>query len=174
MTERLYTVLDIARELGQTKMWVHGRLVSSPNAPRPDFTANARGGTPILLWKRDSLPRWHTYKAGNETVSGNGHYAAYSDHRAVNKVGRISATWKLWWRNTHDGRMLWWFSTPVGWWISDDDGASWRNTGLFQRPGDYHYYRVNGNVTGEGMGVLSAAWRSTLPLKRELEKWSYL
>lgn len=170
MTEKLFTVNEVAKELGVTRPWIHSRI-RNDDSPRADFTMAGRG-CPQLLWTETSLNRWRTYKDSGERVSGNSHYAAYSDHRAVNRVGRISASWKLWWRTTHDGNAVWWYSTPTGWWISDDDGRTWRNSGLWERPGDYRYCCVNDSVNADSAS--KAVQRNARKLKDKLMKWSQL
>ena len=169
VTQRLFTVSEIASFLGVTNKWVHNELNRrGANAPRPEFTAHIGGRSPILLWPEHDMVRWEAYYAslGSIPATVTAH-SAYSDHRAVNMLRKTTVTWKLWWRCSSDGP-VWWFSTPAGWWVSDDDGRGWRDAGCMIRPTEYHYFSVNG--TAKPSPALSGIIRSATKLRRRLEK----
>lgn len=142
--QRLYTANEIAKMLGMTRHWVlehHSRT----GAPQARFTA-VRGSRMTLFWTADALDHWRAYYAGADSIPRVQRTSGYSDHNAVNQVGNQTVTWKLSWRNTHDGGAMWWFSTPDGWYVSNDDGRTWDYADVMIRPGDYRYFHVTGNV----------------------------
>lgn len=142
MTEQLYTAAGIAEMLGTHRHWV-----LKSKGPEPDFQARFHGANPVMLWTERSVERWRAYHASPQSIPGGGRYTSYSDHRAVNQMGPTTVTWKLWWRPTFDGGTQCWFSTPVGWYVSEDDGENWRHTGAMDRPSDFTYVAINGNGT---------------------------
>lgn len=165
---RLYTVKEIADDLGVKRGWVNNRVGlkrSDPNAPAPDFTAFIGGKDPIMLWSETGLQHWRAFAASQSSVPKQ-LTKIYSDHRATNEVRGQAVTWKLWWRNEAEGP-VWWFGTPDGWWVSRNDGVDWKRTGLMVRPGDYHYYCVNGTV--KPSAAVSSVLRSTTFLRRHIE-----
>jgi hypothetical protein len=172
MPERLYTAKEVAEMTGVARKWVYNHA-GRAGAPRPQFEARYGGKDPIQLWTEDGVKHWYAYIASSDSMpqkASSRRFDNYSDHRAVNMIRGSMSTWKLWWRCTHDGGTLWWFSTPVGWWTSEDDGRTWSNTELDIRPNDYRYYCVNGSVTPKGalLGVLESATK----LRHRLEKGS--
>jgi hypothetical protein len=167
---RLYSAVDIAKILGVSRAWVHNRLrKNGSTAPPPAFMAQIAGKNATLLWAENDLRRWSAYHASVESAPARGgKYSTYSDHRAVNYVRDVPVTWKLWWRCMPEGRVMWWFSTPAGWWTSENDGVSWVLTELDVRPTDFHYYSVNGNACPSG--AVAAVLRTTTELRHRLEK----
>lgn len=145
---RLYTTFEIAQALGVSRSWIHTHLRPKYSSPPPDFVAVARGGKNLNnLWTEASLVRWQAYHASTEPQSGIKRYSGYSDHNAVNMVGSLTVTWKLWWQPAPNGDSpVWWLSTPEGWWTSTSDGRMWVPTGLMTRPVDNRYVSVTGNV----------------------------
>lgn len=143
MTEYLHSASEVAKLIGVPRRWVIEH--SHGSGPPPDFTAH-RGARPMMLWTDESVNRWRAYYMSETSTSGLRRFDSYSDHNAVNQVGSLTITWKLWWRNTHDGGAMWWFSTPKGWFVSNDDGRSWDFADVMVRPGDYRYISVNGSV----------------------------
>lgn len=166
MTEpqRLYGTTEIAEILGVKR----ARLIKDARqiGPKPDFIFHYRGMNPIQLYTLNSLNQWRAFYASDASIRRKP--STYSDHRAVNQLGGTVITWKLWWRNTHDGGAMWWFSTPQGWYVSNDDGRSWDFADVMIRPGDYRYHCVTGNVT-PGLGTL-VILRSAEKLRRRIEK----
>lgn len=159
----LYSVNDIAKMLGVSRQWVHRRAQDNPAAPQPPFKTAAGGRNVMPLWLAVQLPQWRAFHASTTSVPNRDRYVSYSDHNAVNKVNNLTVTYKLWWRCTHDGGTMWWFSTPQGWWTSTDDGRTWQATGLQVRPADYHYYCVNS--TGRPTTTMAAVLHSAAELR---------
>jgi hypothetical protein len=170
---RLYTVSEIAKELGISRKWVHNRLSDKESkAPPAAFRVHTGGKDPMLLWTEQAVARWRAFYASVESIPSTGRFFEYSDHQAVNMVrNQVMVTWKLWWKNTWDGKAQWWFSTPNGWWTSDDDGRTWSDTGLMVRPQDYRYYAVNGNA--KPSTAVAAVLRSALELGKKIGKDDY-
>jgi predicted DNA-binding transcriptional regulator AlpA len=162
---RLYTVSEIAKELGISRKWIHNRLSDKESkAPPAAFRVHTGGKDPMLLWTEQAVARWRAFYASTESIPSTGRFFEYSDHQAVNMVrNQVMVTWKLWWRNTYDGKAEWWFSTPVGWFTSDDDGKKWVDTQLMVRPQDYRYFCVNGNA--KPTSTVAAVLRSALQLR---------
>lgn len=164
---RLYAISEVAKTLGVTTNWLNNRLSRDPAAPRADFIVHTRGVHPMQLWSQGSVNRWCAYHASVDSVNAaNRRYIGYSDHNAVNRVGNLVATYKLWWRPACDGGTMWWFSTPQGWWTSIDDGVTWECTGLDVRPSDYHYVCVNG-LARPTAGV-AAVLRSVIAIRQRI------
>ena len=166
MTERLYTANEVATLFGMTRHWVLEHM-SRDGAPEPEFEM-MRGKVAQPLWTVAGLDRWRGYFAGGKSIPRHRTGDAYSDHKAVNQVGPVTVTWKLWWRCTGDGGVLWWYSTPEGWYVSNNDGQSWDFTGTPIRPSDYRYYSVNTYDTVKG--ATSAVLRSADRLRQRLER----
>ena len=168
--QRLYSANEIARELGERRSWVHAQMKKvGAGAPQPPFVAITHGASPTLLWPESSLEHWRAYHASRNTVKKIADkYSTYSDHRAVNRVGSLAITWKLWWRCGYDGGTMWWFSTPQGWYTSSDDGRTWEATGLMVRPSDYHYFSVNGNA--KPSPAVSAILHTIAEIRMGMEK----
>src|SRR6185295_9425955 len=101
--QRLYSANEIARELGERRSWVHAQMKKADaGAPQPPFVAITHGASPTLLWPESSLEHWRAYHASRNTVKKIADkYSTYSDHRAVNRVGSLAITWKLWWRQMY-------------------------------------------------------------------------
>lgn len=165
MAVRLYSAGEVGHILGVTRNWVLEH-VARGKTPPADFVA-VRGKVDQPLWTAASVDQWRAYHAGDASIPSHHRGASYSDHNAVNQVGPVTVTWKLWWRNTHDGGAMWWFSTPQGWYVSDDDGRTWDYADVMVRPGDYHYFSVNGSVIARG--AVAAVLRSAAKLKGQLE-----
>lgn len=167
MAERLYNATEIGTMLGIGRDWVseHSRHGDAPPADYEWF----RGKTAMPLWSGASLGHWRAYHASGESTPRTTarHVATFSDHNAVNQMGPVTVTWKLWWRNTHDGGASWWFSTPRGWWVSEDDGRTWKPSETMVRPSDYRYYSVNGCVRPKG--AVAAVLREAGKLRRWIE-----
>lgn len=163
--ERLYTANEVASKLGMTRHWVleHSTRVG---APRAEFTT-MRGSRSQPLWTEFGVDRWRAYHAGDHSVPRHRKADGYSDHKAVNQVGPVTVTWKLAWRPTFDGGVMWWFSTPRGWYVSNDDGQTWDFADTMIRPGDYRYQCVN--VTMNLTGHIGSVLRSAEKLRRQLE-----
>jgi hypothetical protein len=144
--QRLYTANEIGTMLGKTRHWVLHQF-NSKDAPPPSYTTFRGTKRDAYLWTAEDLARWRDYHAGIEwrrarTLSE----SEYSDHKAVNQVGSLTVTWKLWWRCLYDGIIEWWFSTPQGWVYRDDLDSGWREWhGGMMRPTEYHYFCVNRN-----------------------------
>lgn len=165
---RLYTVKEIADDLGVKRTWVNNRTglhTRDADAPQPEFTTFIGGKDPIMLWSETGVQHWHAY-AASQSSRPKQLTRVYSDHRASNTVGGSVITWKLWWRNGSDGPM-WWFATPDGWWTSEDDGVSWKRTGLMVRPEGWHYYSVIGSV--KPSAAVASILRSATALRRRIE-----
>jgi hypothetical protein len=145
--KRLYTTQEIADTLGVKRSWVHVHLrMARDGVPLPDFIASTRGKHLGNLWTEQSLVRWQAYHAGTG-ASPTRRYDGYSDHNAVNRIGPLTVTWKLWWQPAATGdSTTWWLSSPAGWWVSTDDGESWWCTELMIRPTDNRYISVNSCV----------------------------
>lgn len=169
MTEQLYGTAEVATAIGASRTWVqdHSR---KPAAPKADFEYVNQGGQRTLLWTERSIGLWARYfrllrgkkRSGPRLVRT----INFSDHWTVNTVGSATVTWKLWWRNLWDGRTQWWFSTPNGWYTSDNDGTTWEATGLTERPGDTSYYFVPSN--SEASGLTAQILDSAARLRRSL------
>lgn len=154
VTERLYSITEIGRTLGVDRHSMH-QYAERPGAPAADFEIY-RGKVAQELWTEASFDHWRAFFASQLSVPRHSKARPearrrpgtqpYSDHQAFNQVGPMVVTWKLWWRCTFDGGTMWWFSTPKGWWVSNDDGQTWDDADVMERPGDYHYFCVNGNV----------------------------
>jgi hypothetical protein len=165
--KRLYGVAEVAAALGVDRAWVRRHITRG--APQPDFEA-AAGRKMMMLWTQASVDRWRAYHASELCLPITEHYASFSDHNAVNRVGRIEVTWKLWWRNTFDGGAMWWYSTPRGWYVSNNDGRTWEDADVMVKPGGYHYFAVNGNVTPQRH--VANVLRSAAELRQRLENAS--
>lgn len=165
---RLYSAGEIGNILGVTRNWVLAHMIR-PESPREEFTA-IRGKTQQPLWTARGVDEWRAYHAGDGSIPRHHKAGAYSDHNAVNQVGPVTVTWKLWWRCLPDGGVLWWFSTPDGWYASHDDGITWSRTDTMVRPSDYHYYSVNTNAMVNRATV--AVLRSTEKLRLRIEEGS--
>lgn len=174
--ERLYTANEVGKLFGTTRYWVLEHMLRD-GSPPPDYIIVRGSEQP--LWSAPSLDHWRVYFAGQDSIPRH-HRAepstkrnrwartpAYSDHRAVNQVGPVQVTWKLWWRSLPDNHRLWWFSTPDGWYASHDDGTTWSRTGVMIRPEGYRYIAVNVNVISDEDVV--AALRSVEKLRQRLE-----
>lgn len=169
MAERLYTAREVAVELGLTRPWVlkHAERMESP---QPDYET-MHGESRQLLWTKASLDSWRAYHASAESVPNQALGRGYSDHRAVNKFGYHMVTWKLWWHPLGDGGTKWWYSTPLGWYTSEDDGKMWDPYGSMTRPKDYHYYSV---VQGVGTSsALGAVLRNAEKLRLSIESGEF-
>lgn len=164
---RLYTISEIATMLGVSRMWVQ-RHHSAATAPSPEFVMpSIRGKQMSLLWTEESLDRWRAYRASPSVNPGNG-WGNFSDHNAVNQIGSTRVTWKLWWRPTSAGTMLWWFSTPRGWYCSEDDGTTWQPAETHVRPSDFRYICVgsSGQITPSVASVLRSAEKLRCKIER--------
>lgn len=167
--QHLYTAAEVANFLGVKRAWIHNRLLDRRDAPVPEFSAVVAGRAPLLLWSADGVKRWQAFAASIDSVPlAARRRGSYSDHKAVNRVGRLTSTWKLWWRCAANGGTLWWFSTPDGWYTSGNDGRTWDKTESMERPPDYHYYCVNGSVIPAP--TTAAVLRSATELRRRIEK----
>jgi hypothetical protein len=168
--ERLYTAKEIADELGERQSWVHAQMKKvDVGVPRPSFIAKIHGNNLTLLWPATMMGHWRAYHASRNTVKRLADkYSTYSDHRAVNRVGSLAITWKLWWRTSYDGGTMWWFSTPQGWYTSTDDGQTWEATNLMVRPSDYRYFSVNGNA--EPSPAVAAILHAVAGIRLGMEK----
>lgn len=162
---RLFTAGEVGEVLGESRHWVRKQQLSSVNAPPPSFEMRRTEGVMVALWTEADLERWKAFHRGATWVPKPD---GYSDHNAVNQVGNLEVTWKLWWRPLPDGEVMWWFSTPRGWFVSIDNGRSWSDTDTLTRPGDYRYYHVNGNVTMQPSAT-KAVLRSAEALRMRLE-----
>lgn len=164
--QRLYTSNEIAKVVGMSRYWVLDHCMRA-GAPPPEYTI-VRGDQTQPLWSRASLDRWRAYHAGDASKPDHKNYSGYSDHNAVNRVGPTTVTWKLSWRNTYDGGAMWWFSTPKGWYVSNDDGATWDFADVMVRPTDYRYFSVTANAVSKGSAV-AMVLRSATKLRRTIE-----
>lgn len=162
--KRLYGAKEVAAMLGTQLNWVLKHMRNG--GPPPDFCVQ-RGGKMAPLWSPVSIDRWRAYHASSASLPKVERYLTFSDHNAVNQVGGLMVTWKLWWRNTYDGGAMWWFSTPDGWYVSDDDGRTWDFADTMVRPGGYHYFSVNGNVNPNR--AVAGILRTAHQLKQRLE-----
>lgn len=167
---RLYTTSDIAQLLGVRRSWVHNKIVkNADSAPMPEFDVKTNGPAPLLLWTESGLRRWEAYYASLGSIPPRiSRHSAYSDHRAINRVGQLTVSWKLWWRCCFDGGTVWWFSTPQGWWVSENDGRDWRNAEAMIRPTDYRYHCVSSNAPPTP--AIAAVLRSATRLRQRLER----
>lgn len=153
--QRLYGPSEIATMLGLSRHAIV-KQVEYTGSPDPEYVI-MRGGAPTMLWSHAALDQWRAFLAGEGSIPRRDRYSGYSDHVAVNQLGPMTVTWKLWWSCTFDGGTRWWFSTPSGWWTSDNDGRDWNpHEGGMLRPTDNRYYSVMGNVRPRGalVGVL--------------------
>jgi hypothetical protein len=164
--QRLYTANEVSKVVGMTRHWVLEHCART-GAPTPEFTV-MRGDLTQPLWTEGSLDRWRAYHAGDVSGPDHGRYSGYSDHNAVNQVGPVTVTWKLSWRCMYDGGALWLFSTPRGWYISNDDGVTWDFADTMVRPTGYRYFSVNANVNPGS--TISRILRSCEKLRRSIEK----
>lgn len=163
----LYSMEQVAQSLGVTKAWI-SKQVGKSSAPPPDFQAQIKGGKIALLWTEVSMDRWRAFRASVDPIAPRVRkYSSYSDHNAVNAIAGSTITWKLWSRPMCDGGTLWWFSTPRGWYASNNDGVTWDFTDTMIRPVGYRYSCVNGSVTPTTS--VAAILRSAGKLRRELE-----
>jgi hypothetical protein len=165
MAERLYGATEIGTILGLSRDWVL-KHVRRGDGPPAEYEA-MKGKQCQALWSAASLSHWRAYHASGESLPRTNRYSNCSDHYAVNQMGPLAITWKLWWRNTHDGGTSWWFSTPQGWWFSEDDGVTWKPTESMVRPSAYHYYSVNGSVRPKG--AVAGVLREAEKLRRWIE-----
>lgn len=165
---RLYGAGEIGTMLGLSRHWVI-KHYTHPDAPRADYTT-MHGTSVQSLWSAAALDHWRAFHAGEGSIPRNGRYTTFSDHHAVNHVGKIEVTWKLSWRCDYDGGTAWLYSTPEGWYISTDDGHSWEATGSMIRDREYRYMSVNGNVP-PGSAV-KAILRECQKLRARIEKYS--
>lgn len=151
---RLYTANEIGRLFSTTRYWVIEHMLRD-GSPPPDFIIVRGSEQP--LWTAASVDHWRAYFASQESIPRHRTAAPgvrrplaksprYSDDNAVNQVGPVSVTWKLSWRATRDGGTMYWLSSPVGWWVSNDDGRTWDNADVMVRPQGYRYQFVNGSV----------------------------
>lgn len=164
--QRLYTANEIAKMLGVSRHWVLEHFAER-EGPAPQFQA-MRGKVGTYLWTVESLDAWRAYHAGGGSVPSH-RTNGYSDHNAVNQVGPVTVTWKLWWRPRGDGMVQWWFSTPQGWYCSDDDGRVWRHAETMVRPSDYRYISVN-DIVRDMSSATSAVLRSAHMLRQKIER----
>lgn len=168
---RLYTAPDIATMLGVSRNWIHMQM---PNgAPKPDFVAQVRGGKLWQLWTSQGVDRWRAFHASEMSIPNTTRFISFSDHNTSNRLpggakGGHVITWKLWWQCSHDGGATWWFSTPQGWYVSNDDGETWTNTGLQVRPGEYRYYSIVGDAVPKP--YVARILRSSERLRKIIEK----
>lgn len=162
--QRLYTANEVGKAIGMSRHWVLEHCERDGAVP-PEFTV-MRGDLTQPLWSEGSLDRWRAYCAGESSLPKHSRYAGYSDHKAVNQVGPVTVTWKLWWRCLSDGGALWWFSTPKGWYASNDDGRTWSFTDTMIRPPGHRYYSVNADITPKG--AVAAVLRSAEKLRRSI------
>lgn len=167
---RLYGAGEIGTMLGLSRHWVI-KHYTHPDAPRADYTT-MHGTSVQSLWSAEALDHWRAFHAGEGSIPRNGRYTTFSDHHSVNHVGKIQVTWKLSWRCAHSGGVVWWFSTPDGWFTSSDDGRSWEMTGSMLRPSEYHYIYVNDVVRPSG--AVAALLREVEKLRRRLEGVTHL
>lgn len=171
MAETLYTVSHVARMLGETEKWVH-YVRKNHGAPEPSYEAQISGGpVPACLWNDTELDQWRAFHASQAWVPSvkirRRKVDPYSDHKAVNHVRSRAITWKLWWHNSFEGP-VWWFSTPQGWYNSNDDGRHWHLSGLDVRPEVFSYYAVNG--TARPGGHVATILRSAANLRDMIER----
>lgn len=173
--EILMTAQQLSVALGVERKWI----LRQQAGPQPEFAAQIVGGRgPAWLWRESSLDHWRAYLASQASVprragrrkpepQETGH-KGYSDHEAVNVTrADVVVTWKLWWHPLSHGGTRWYFSTPHGWFISDDDGHSWENTRVMTRPNDHHYYAISGTVSPRP--ALASILRSANRLRQRLE-----
>jgi hypothetical protein len=165
--QRLFTINDVAGIVGINYKTITRLLESDPSAPAAEFWMPRGSLGSMQLWSAAGVARWQEFHAKEKTAVPT-ELAGYSDHKALNKVGAVEVTWKLWFRSFSSDVTQWWFSTPEGWWTSIDDGESWQFTGLQLRPTHYRYSCVNGNVTASG--VHSGVLKQTYLLRRRLER----
>lgn len=168
--ERIYSMSGVARALGVSFGAVRGRWERG-NHPTPDFHQVTADGRTICLWNEAGLELWRALipepkprprSAGLRSRGLEEMPATFSDHNAVNQVGRHTVTWRLWCQPyTGGARFLWWFSTPEGWYTSTD-GRSWMSTGEMRRPAGI--YRLPSGTAG------SAAQRGADRLRGRLSE----
>lgn len=172
---RLYTANEVGRLFGTTRYWVLEHMARD-GSPPADFVIVRGSEQP--LWTSASVDHWRAYFASGESVPRHRIAAPgvrrplaksppYSDHNAVNQVGPVTVTWKLWWRATRDGGTMWWFSTPDGWYVSNDDGVTWDDADVMIRPQGYRYQCVNGSVKPKR--YVADVLRSVDKLRQRLE-----
>lgn len=168
MPETLYPAVHVARMLGETTKWVH-RCRHEKGAPEPAYEAQLRGGpTPAILWTAAQLDQWLAFHASQSpNPRPNTRKNLYSDHKAVNNTKGQLVTWKLWWHNGYGGP-VWWYSTPQGWYNSNDDGENWWLTGLDVRPDHFTYFAINGDARPGGH--LARMLRSAAVLRESVER----
>lgn len=94
--------------------------------------------------------------------------STFSDHKAVNVIGNIEVTWRLWWKpaSGSDDSVIWWFSTPFGWYQSANNGVNWVRTNQMIRPAGRYFPAAPGVTTGS----VAAARRGAYHLQKRLEK----
>lgn len=139
----LYSAIDVAEQLGVSRTWIFSHM-ERPGSPPPAYRVQSKGSKISPLWTTRGVDNWRAYHARLLAPADRATAEVYSDHRAVNRVGNVTVTWKLWWQNLWDGRQCWWYSTPFGWYTSEDDGYSWEPSGAMLRPSDNRYYSVSG------------------------------
>ena len=172
--KKLYGMRQIAETLSVTRNWVNRHMYLDPSLAAGFEGPNMGGKEPIThLWSEEGLNRWMRYVASNESLPKAGliRNAKYSDHKAVNIIaGGHRLSWKLWWRCKPDGATQWWYSTPDGWYTSDDYGQEWVRTGKDVRDTDYHYYCVNTYDTVRQGSCVVSVLRSCHQLRKRLEE----
>ena len=158
---RLYTATDVAEILNVSRGWVFKHRNRS-GAPAAEFEVPTRGGDDksMLLWTEQAVQSWRAYCAATAGRKD----AVYSCLNAVNN----GITWKLGWQMLPGGSTRWWFSTPQGWFCSENDGRNWRNTGRMRLSSDYRYFWVN-QMAASAFGSTSAILRSADGLRRRIE-----
>lgn len=152
---RIFGVAELCRELNLTRHRIYSLM--SKGAPLPTYEAFTNSKRSQSFWTEAAVEQWRTFVADLERhpYSTRSHPVppadgAFSDHKAVNIIGDGHVvTWRLWFQPT---TTTWWFSTPYGWYVSDD-GASWRDTGrMMKPPGGYR------PVPRQGHDSRSAHW----------------
>lgn len=165
--EQLYSIANVADALNRPRQHLDGRLDKGP--PAAFYTVSTEGGRVQPFWTIKGIEQWRTFfeefdhKADEPAQVP---ATAFSDHKAVNVVAGLHVTWRLWWKPAVDDGVVWWLSTPFGWYRSGDGGINWVNTHQDVRPPGRYFPAAKGRMDG----AVGIARRGAHALQRRLEK----
>ena len=192
MSQRVYTTENVAKMTNAGVSSIRS-LVLWKKAPKAAYQVVSNTGRIQYLWDQAGLEEWHRLitereelragrvprkrRAASESPFGVKQGKAFSDHNAVNQVGKVMITWRLWWQDDPQwpDSTIWWFSTPEGWFTSKNDGRSWEKHGDgvtddgMRRPSGPVYHAVNDprKVRGPRNGI--AAHNGAMHMQRVMQ-----
>ena len=164
MTDVLYSCEQIAKSIGMSKSFVRQHRKQRQELNEQFYTTH-QGGNKTPLWTQQGKDSWADYM---EERNGQ-RPGSFDPLSAINVVNHEPVTWKLWWQALPSGGTRWWFSTPRGWYYSEDDnGRHWRDCNRMRLNSDFCYHMVDPATIDRG-SIVAAVLRHAGVLRRAIE-----